>query len=57
MGLGVLRQIDAEICQGEIRDRNASGEVLEVDYRVLELEQLLTSILQIVHRVTRLLLD
>ena len=53
----VLRQVDAEIGQRQIGNRHTGGKVFEVDHRVLQLEQLLSSVFQVVHRVAGLLLD
>ena len=57
MRLEVLREVDAEVGEREVGDGDAGREVLQVDHRVLELEQLLAAVLQIVHLVAGLLLD
>ena len=57
MGAEPFGQIDAEVGKREIRDRHAGGEILEIDDRLLELEELLATVFQIVHLVARILLD
>ena len=51
------REVDAEIIQREVRDRDAAAEVFEVDDSVLKLEELLAAIFQIVHLIAGLVLD
>ena len=53
----VSRQVDAEVVQRQISDGNATGQVFQVDHRVLQLLQLRTAIFEIVHLVASLELD
>ena len=50
-------QVDAEIVQGQIGDGDAARQVFEVDDGILELEELLATVLQVVHLVAGLVLD
>src|SRR5438128_1313181 len=50
-------EVDAEVREREVGDGNSARKVFEVDDGILELEELFTAVLQIVHLVARLLLD
>ncbi len=50
-------QVHTEVVQGQIGDGDASVDVLHVDDRLLELEQLLAPVLQVVHLVAGLVLN
>ena len=53
----IVRQVDAEVCQRKVGDGDAGRQVFQVDDRVLQFEQLSTPVLEVVHLVTRLLLN
>src|SRR5208282_6213749 len=51
------RQVDAEVVEREIGDRDAAAKVFQVDDCILHLLELLAAVLQVVHRVAGLLLN
>ena len=57
MRLEVLRQIDAEVGERQVGNRDAGGEVFQIDHGVLEFHELLAAVLQIVHLVAGVLLN
>ena len=57
IGLGELGQINAEIGEGEVCNRNTSGQILQIDHGILQLDQLLAPILQVIHRIAGLLFN
>src|SRR5690606_5514992 len=57
VGLEVLGEVDTEVGEGEVGDRNAAGQIFQIDDGILQLEQLLAAVFQIVHRVAGLRLD
>ena len=57
MLLGVALELHAEVVEGEIRDRDAARDVLEVEHLALELLELLATVLEIVHLAVALYLQ
>ena len=57
MLLRVALELHAEVVEGEVRDRDAARDVLEVEHLTLELLELLAAVLEVVHLAVALRLQ
>src|SRR5579875_124281 len=50
-------QIDAEVIQRKVGNGNAAAQVFKVDHRILQLQKLLSAVLEVIHLIAGLVLD
>src|SRR5882672_12963587 len=54
IGLEEASEVQAEIVQGEVRNGYAAGEVFQINDGILQFQELLATVLKIVHLITGL---